>query len=81
MHCTTLHRRLLDAGTSFRRELDKARMDVSHQLLQYKLAGVEHRNRSGIRGFQWVYPGFPEVVRYLPFFVAKFGCNLIFADS
>lgn len=34
IHERTLHRRLRDAGTSFREELDRARMDVSHQLLQ-----------------------------------------------
>ena len=34
IHERTLHRRLRDAGTSFREELDKARMDVSHQLLE-----------------------------------------------
>lgn len=33
IHERTLHRRLRDAGTTFREELDKARMDVSHQLL------------------------------------------------
>ena len=34
IHERTLHRRLRAAGTSFREELDKARMDVSHQLLK-----------------------------------------------
>lgn len=34
IHERTLHRRLRDAGSSFREELDKARMGVSQQLLE-----------------------------------------------